>query len=336
MALIGVVPLQSCNAPTPVLHYLNTSYAENARLEQANDASIEDELLHPESGSDADEDAEAKLGRLRKAGTGSRLSQQDELADRVTAAQQERRKGRKAKQKVGDPSAEADLDKRVWQGMTASTEGPTTINGIDQAARDPADSVYGTKHSKVRALQREGNGIAQAEVTARDGVLAHTAAGQKSLHSRAQILLPSRISTQHGLDPHSRQSTRASSKKMAVSVGPQMQSSGMQPAGSDPPEALELGSIAPDFIRSKSFSGEKPGYHFGKGQHGVGYYTDADTAVPGGLPLKRRWTAGRESSEANAPADLVESIAEVSVPDSHNDDQTPNEGVSLWQTRVCL
>lgn len=261
---------------------------------QANDATIEAELLDPDSGSDVDEDAEAKLTRLRQA---AGAGQQDEASESTPGSHAQRvkqSKGKNTGQKAGD-----DASGQVWQGMAVSTEGPITIDPLDPAS--PDDSLLAAQPMPAQNGIHLVNGHNRAHIK--------TAAEQKGLPTRAQALLPPAANGHAAKQSPGKLVPKIA--KRAAQVMLEAQPADRDQQGSEP-GVTHTSNSAPAFIWSKAFDGEKQGYHFGKGKQGLGYYRDSRVS-DGPLSAAKRRRKEAEVSQASKDGETDDAIAEFAA-----------------------
>ena len=257
-----------------------------------------------------DEDAEAKLLRLRQAAGNNRNASQDATAAAYQAPSQKQSKGRKAKQKSRAAAAEQQHGDEDWQGIVAVTEGPTSIE-----SNPPGILLNGNGNVPAVAI-RDGD-VEQSEQPAQNGVTDRASAAQIILQSRAEILSPQAKQQKGKAGP------KSAGKRKPVSIGPLPHASAA--ADGESSAKVEKGEVArPAFIGSKAFSGERVGYRFGKGKQGLGYYQDRAAKPTGGAAAKRR--RSEEDTEAGGTEvdDMLQNIATDGAGDLalHNDADT--------------
>lgn len=284
---------------------------EPSHISQANDAGIEAELLDPDSGSDKDEDAEAKLLRLRQAAGSSRAADVDTAAAAVTNNKDRKRSQRmRAKRKAENAAAEDTQKGKEWQGIVASTEGPTSID------TNAPDIALNGNSPGVRS--RDGS-AEQLEQPAPNGKVA--SAAEIILRGRADIL------TSQARQQNGKAALKSSGKRKPVSIGPLLQISTAIKRDSDAEMDGEE-AAAPTFIKSKSFSGEKAGYRFSKGKLGMGYYLDKDTRASTEQNQKRRRSEVGSEEDGAEVDDVLQDIA-TGVARQHGSDQIAGTGEAL-------
>lgn len=247
--------------------------------------------MDPDSGSDVDEDAEAKLLRLRQAAGKSKNSGEDAAPTALQIARQKPTRGRKAKQKGGKAAAEERDDE--WQGIVAATDSPTSID------IDVPDRLPNSKASNISVADQS------AQPSEQNGSAAKPSAAQLILQSRAEILTP-QAGRQNG-----KAAPKSAGKRKQVSIGPLLRTATAQNENSEVPEILpeENQAAQPPFIKSKAFSGEKVGYRFGKGKSGVGYYLDKGAKASSNPDAKRRRVDTEKPEEGAEIDDVLEDIA---------------------------
>ena len=239
-----------------------------------------------------EEDAEAKLLRLRQAAGNHRDDRQDAAAPAHQGPGQKQSKGRKARQKSAAAATQQTDGDEDWQGIVAVTEGPTSID-----TNGPHTLFNGNAPAAVNG---EGD-VERSEQPVQNGFTGGPSPAQIILHSRAEILSPQ--AKQKG-----KSGPKALGKRKPVSIGPLPHTSAAADGDSD--ARVGEGEVAaPAFIRSKAFSGGKVGYSFGKGKRGLGYYMDADVKANGWPNAKRRKSViGIEDSQAEVDG-VLEDIA---------------------------
>lgn len=281
---------------------------------------MEDELLEAGSASDIEEDAEAKLERLRKAAA---HNQRQSGGDAQTSGlpsncPQPQSRKKKARQKELEKHADDDLEEGVWGGIAVST--------ADNAFID-----IGLQNESPNQATEAGPPLAgntdEPLASGQDRLFARVAAGQRGMNSRATIL-SSADKAANGISnvPNGKlpPATKSPKKVIKVSVGPGTMASAPEETHTDSLEERGNGdAIAvnkaerPDFIRCKLFQGEKMGYHFSTGKQGLGYYLD-DKALPKAKAKKRRSEA--QQVDCVDEFDLDGTIAEIAEADNaeHN------------------
>ncbi len=291
--------------------------------QQANNAGIDAELLEADSGSDMDEDAEAKLARLRQAAQASKPHSSDSTPTAAPALSQKQIRGRKARQKA-ETTGDEKLQEEKWQGMIAATEGPTSVYTESPHTLLNGSNTDPTPTSETKFAD-------QSVHQAQNGGPARQSAVQIILQSRAEALSPQVRKEARHVGPQSNR------KRKQVSIGPLLQTAaegkrdtedsmsafeGEQPAGAA-------------FIKSKTFGGEKLGYRFGKGKQGLGYYLEAGTGVEIKTNAKR-WKSEAAGMEEGTEVDaIVEELATDSAAAAGGNAAALGKAVIMMQL-LCL
>lgn len=265
---------------------------------QANDAGLEAELVAGESGSDEDEDAEAKLTRLRKAAGTQQPAGTSEHKTLPPVREKRRRIGRTAELEPADTR----LGNELQEGIASASRGPLEIeiSNNDRPAYEIAtEPAQQNNEQDLEPLP--------GDITAGDGVLAKTAAGQRALRSRAHILQP----------PLSNGQTVTLPK---INAGKTVRAVQVQ-AGKSAPE--------PAFIPSETFSGERPGFAFGSGRQGLGYYKGANLQPE----RKHRRTSPTSPGRPDQGLldDAVHDLALEAAYEDDEGDQDKDQGNTLHQ-----
>lgn len=241
---------------------------------KANDADLDEELLDADGGSDVDEDAEAKLTRLREA-----AAEQSPLAEATPDAEdpvpKNRSKRGKLKRSRDSGIKQSGLEAEIQQRLTATTDGPQSIQ-----PSTPDDFAVSSSPLLDRGLQLAD----QSKSAAPADVLHRTAVGQASLQARSQILTPHLNGKQNTRSSPGKSTATTPGIRGAVSIGPQFISE-TEPIVSisrveNASEGSQEEAAAAPFIRSDTFDGVKPGYYFGKGTQGQGYYASSKCLDP--------------------------------------------------------
>ena len=234
-------------------------------------STADEEEMDSEAGSsDADEDADAKVQRLREAAAAScRKSGQAATTSRPGQPPGNPEKGGRARRPLpiaGEAEAGGNREEQQRGGTAVMTDGPLSVD------RDPA----GQAAEAAGQLQPEA--AAGVDFDQADGVLAQVARQQGSLRGRAHLFTSEVQQVPNRASP-GRQRKGKKASGVAVSIGAATAAA----VGSAPATAAPAGAATEPATES---CGARPGYTFGNGNQGVGYYLDTERQ---GAEKRQRW-----------------------------------------------
>ena len=260
-----------------------------------------DEVDSEAGSSDAEEDADAKVQRLREAAAASRRrSGQAATTSRPGQSLGKPKKGGRARRplSIAGEAEAAGQEEQPRGGIAVMTDGPLSVD------HDPAGQAA------EAAGQLQPDGAAGMDVDQADGVLAQVARQQGSMRGRAHLFTSDVVPNRALLG---RQRKRKNASGVAVSIGSAAATAVGSATSAAAPARAATEPAQAVFEPAMEFCGARPGYTFGNGDQGVGYYLDMERQVlsNGNSGKKQRAAASRQEGNGGVAA----AIAAVAVAD---------------------